>query len=207
LSITPPTDSGGVGSFFGNNKGLLTSLGLPLAATAAAPFVSKLINPVPQQAGLQSLQQQEAQLAGSQGAYGSTLQQPLLTGQLPPQAQTAVDTATNDAIASTKARYANLGLTGSTAEADAISNIQNQKSTLTFQIAEQMAQTGGAAITTAANALNLQDQIYSQLMNAQVAQDASLQSAIARFAAGAAIGSSGNANVKTAAGTANAVAS
>ena len=70
-----------------------------------------------------------------------------------------------------------------------------------------MAQTGGAAITTAANALNLQDQIYSQLMNAQVAQDASLQSAIARFAAGAAIGSSGNANVKTAAGTANAVAS
>jgi len=183
-----PAATSGLGNFFSNNKGLLTSLGLPLAAVGAAPFVSKLINPVPQQGALEQLAQQESSLASQQQQLSNTLTNPLVTGQLPPQAQQQVQNAVNDAISTTKARYANLGLTGSTAEADAISNIQNQSTAITFQIAQQMAQTGEAAIGQASNALGLQDQIYSQLMQAQVQQDTALQQAIARFAAASAIG-------------------
>ena len=199
------TDTSGFGSFLSNNRGLLTSLGLPLAATAASPLLSHFINPVPQQAGLQQLQQQEASLANQQQQLGSTLTNPLVTGQLPPQAAQEVSNAVNDAVSSTRARYASLGLTGSTMEADAIANIQNQRSAITFNIAQQMATTGQQAVSQASTALGLQDQVYSQLMNAQVAQDTALQQAIARMAAGAALSSASPATRQGAA-AANAIA-
>ena len=82
----PSTASGGLSGFLANNKGLLTSLGLPLAATAASPLISKFLNPVPQQAALNNLANQEASLANQQQSLSQTLTNPLVTGQLPPQA-------------------------------------------------------------------------------------------------------------------------
>ena len=166
----PSTASGGLSGFLANNKGLLTSLGLPLAATAASPLISKFLNPVPQQAALNNLANQEASLASQQQSLSQTLTEPARYRAITPAGGQQVSNAVNDAISSTKARYASLGLSGSTMEADAVANIENQRSAITFNIAQQMAQTSKAAMI-AYQALGLQDQVYSQLMNAQVAQD------------------------------------
>ncbi len=190
---------GGVASFLGNNPGLAATLGVGGAGLLLAPKLSKSLNPVPQQDNLTNVANQEASLSAQQQQLGTTLTNPLVTGQLPPQAEQVVQNSVNDAISTTKARYANLGLSGSTMEADAISNIQNQSSGLTFQIAQQMAATGEQATSTAASALGLQDQVYSQLMSAQVAQDSALQQAIASFAGAAALGQ-GISAAKTATG-------
>jgi hypothetical protein len=180
--------AGGISDFTSAHP-YLTQMGLMGGGILAAPALSGLVNKVPQQGALSGIAGQAGQIAGQQEAYGTTLQQPLVTGQLPPGAQQEVTNALNDAISQTKSRYASLGLTGSTMEADAIANMQKQSQALTFQIAQQMAQTGGAAITQAANALGIQDQVYAQLMNAQVSQDNALQSAIARMASASALGS------------------
>lgn len=178
---------GGINSMFTQHP-ILTSLGIGAAGQLAAPALRGLINPVPQQGALQGLAGQEAALAKQQGQYGQQLQQPLLTGQLPADAAQKVDNAFNDAVNTVKARYASLGLSGSTMESDAIANLTKQKTALTFDIAQQMATTGAQAISSASSAFGLQDQVYQSLMQAQVQQDAALQSAIASMASAAALG-------------------
>lgn len=180
---------GGILDYFKKNPALLASLGIGAGGIVASPVLSKIFNKVPQEAQLNQLAGQESALAAQQNNLGTTLTDPLVTGKLPSGAQQEVTNALNDAISTTKARYANLGLSGSTMEADAISNIQNQSTALTFQIAQNMATTGQAALTGAANALGLEDQVYTALMGAQVAQDTALKNAIAAFAGAAASGS------------------
>lgn len=200
--IPPDTDLAGVGgggisdfiSKLGGNavKGL-ESPGNLLALGLAAPLLKQLISPakIPQQQNLQNLQGTESQFAAQQNQLGTTLTNPLVTGQLPQGAEQAVSNAIQDAITQTKSRYANLGLSGSTAETDAIANIQNQGTAQRFAIAEQMAQTGLNATSQAANTFGLQDQVFTALMNAQVQQDTALQQSLARFAAAAAGGNQG----------------
>ena len=201
----PAALKGGIGSdIMSALKSVGPSLGVGAIGTVLAPQLSKLINKVPQQDALGTLQSQEAALAASQQAYGSALQQPLLTGVLPPQQQQVVDNAVNDAIASTKARYANLGLSGSTMEADAISQITSQKLAMQGQLESQMAALGQGAVSQASNAMGLQDQIYNQLMQTQVSQDNNLQNAIARFAGAAAGASTGKGVNVQLGGTSNA---
>lgn len=200
VGATIPQAAGGIANYFKNNPGLLAALGIGAAGTLAGPKLSGAINKVPQEGALKGLASQEASLQAQQQQLGGELTQPLITGNLPPEAAQSVTNAVNDAISTTKARYANLGLSGSTMEADAIANIQNQKSALTFQIAQQMATTGQAALTGAANALGLQDQVYSQLMQAQVQQDQALQQAIASFAGAAASGAGIGAGISAAKG-------
>lgn len=179
----------GIGSFLTKNPGLAAALGIGAAGTLLAPKLApKLAGTPPGSDALNTLAQQESAFGAQQNATGQTLTQPLVTGQLPPGQEQSVQNAINDAISTTKARYASLGLTGSTMEADAISNIQNQATGVRATIEEQMAQTGLSASSQASGAFGLQGTIYSQLMQAQIAQDTALQSAIAQFASAAAIG-------------------
>lgn len=189
-STASPASTGIMG-FLKSNPGLVASLGAGVAGTALSPMLSRLINKVPQQGNLDALAAQESGIASQQQQLSQTLTDPLTSGKLPTGAEQSVSTAINDAVSTTKARYANLGLSGSTMEADAIANIQNQATGLRFNIAQQMAQTGEAAIGQASSALGLQDQVYNQLMSAQISQDNNLQTAIARFAGAAAGASTG----------------
>ena len=160
----------------------------PLGILAGGiPLLSQALHPpkLPQEQNLKNLSQAEQQLQQQQQQYGQALQSPLVTGNLLPGQQTSVDNAYNDAVSTTKARYANLGLSGSTMEADAIASISNQKVAAQASIAQQDAQTGSQAISQAAGALGLQDQVYTQLMQGQLAQDQGLQQALARFASAA----------------------
>ena len=127
---------------------------------------------------------------------GKTLTDPLTSGKLPEGAEQAVSNAIQDAITSTKARYANLGLSGSTAEA----GCDQQHPEPRYGTAIPDCPADGADgteryISGSCITFGLQDQVFTALMNAQVQQDTALQQALARFA-GAAAGGGNNINLK-----------
>jgi hypothetical protein len=101
---------------------------------------------------------------------------PLFGGQLPAGAREAVDLATQSAKARVRSTYANLGLSGSTMEADALNNVDRQAAAQTFQMADQLLQTG-------LNATGMSDQLYSGILNATLGQNKELSDALGSFAA------------------------
>jgi hypothetical protein len=154
---------------------------LGLGGLGAATMLLGRPKGIPQQGNLQNI----AGEAGTQGqanqAYANQLESPLTTGVLPGGAEQSVTNATNDAITSIKSRYAQMGLSGSTQELDAINAAKDHATAMRFSIAQEMAQTGLSAGQQAVSDLGLQDQVYGQLMQAQISQDTALQNAIARF--------------------------
>lgn len=185
-AASSPAAGGGLSSLFPAGSGNLAAiLGLGLGGQLLAPSLMNALglNKVPQQGALESIAKQAQGLGASQQAYGTSLEQPLATGVLPAPQQAQVDQALESANAVTKSKFANLGLSGSTMEAEALA--QNQQNSLAVQatIETQMAQTGQAAIGDAVSALGIQDSTIGQIMNAQVAQDTALQQSIGQFAA------------------------
>jgi hypothetical protein len=136
----------------------------------------------------QGIAAQQQALAGRQQAYGTQLEQPLLTGVLPAGQQEAVAKGLQDAISTIKGRYASMGLTGSTMEADAVANAQNTAVIAATNIEQQMAQTGQGAISSAAQALGAEASVYNTIMNAVLQQDQNLANAVSGFANAAAFG-------------------
>ena len=135
------------------------------------------------------------------------------TGNLPAGAQTLVQNALNDAQTSIKSHYASLGLTGSTMEAQELSAANARAQGMAFNFGQQLTQTGlseaaasSADLNSAANieqaiinaglsasglsTTDLADSaaIYNQILQTQLAQDTSLQQALANFASASAIG-------------------
>ena len=177
----------GIMSFLSSNPGLLANLGIGLGGTLLAPKLSGMINKVPQQKELTELAGQEKQLGRQQQQLGTTLTSPLVTGQLPKVPSRRYRTQSMMRFPPPR-RVTPVLVFRAPPWRPTQFQIQNQATQGRFAIAEQMAQTGLQATNQAANAMGLQDQIYAQLMNAQVAQDTALQQAIARMAAGAALG-------------------
>jgi hypothetical protein len=174
---------GSIGNYLKSNAGLLTLGGAGLAANLASPMLAKLglAGKIPNEGTLTNIAGQAGQAAGNANAYAGTLESPLTTGKLPAGAETEVNNALNDSITQIKSRYANLGLTGSTMEQQAITEAQNQAQGMRFQIAQQMAQTGLQAGSQATADLGLQGKIYQSLTQDQIAQDKALSDAIASF--------------------------
>jgi len=185
---------GGLGELFSNNPELLSGL-----AGAGAGLLGGLFGgnqPLP-------FQDQQTNVAGALGATagtaagrsgqlfgsGTDLISVLSSGQLPPGAEQLVQNAIQKQTTDTKARFAALGQTGSTMENDALSKIQQDATAQRFQIAQQMEQAGaqltgqslqGLGIT--AQAYGAQAKIYSNLMESQMKQEASMNSTIGSFA-------------------------
>lgn len=103
------------------------------------------------------------------------------TGQLPPGQQQMVQSALSDSIAGIKAKYANMNLSGSSSEQQEISAAQERAAATTAQLATQVT---GQGLT----ALQLSEQIYSQIANIKLQEDQGLQNAIAQFSGAAALG-------------------
>lgn len=185
---------GGLSGFFSNNSGLLAGLGGGLAGLIPSLFGNNSGVPYAQQ------QQDVIGRLGGVGANagqdssalfgeGQGLLNPLISGQLPSGAQSVVDQLVQKQTADTKAKYASLGQTGSTMEQSALNDINTNKGALTFQIAQQMAQTGLQATGQSLQALGIEDQAYGEqgqlyggLMNAQMKQDSNLFASIGSFA-------------------------
>ena len=168
--------------FMGKNPMLTAGLGL---AGGQMLMNQQLKGP---EKALKSAAQQAAAQSGTTFSEGQTLLQPSLTGTLPPGQEAMVQSAVKDAINVERAKYAKLGLSGSTMESDAIANIQDHIPAIRNQIAENLARTGLALLNTSATELNLQQQVFTTLLNAQVAQDVALGTALSRFAAASMIG-------------------
>lgn len=113
--------------------------------------------------------------AGSLAAQGKSLQQYLQTGTLPPGLQGAFDEASNQAVAAIRSQYAAHGMSGSSAEEDAISQVHQNVAAQGAQMALQLLQTGVSESEGAA-------QLYQSIMTNALSQDENLGSAIGRFA-------------------------
>lgn len=110
------------------------------------------------------------------GTQSQALSSYLFNGTLPPGAQAAVDQATRAAQARTKSTFASLGLSGSTAEADALNQITSGAQAQVFQMADQLLAQG-------VNEAGLSADLYQAILNFQTSQNKELSDAIAGFAA------------------------
>ena len=151
----------GIGGILSSPRGELATLGLAGSLLKG--------NQMPQ--GYGTLMGQAGALTGQ----GAQLQSYLAGGTLPPGLQTGIDSATNAAIATIKSRYAQRGMSGSSAEAQDIANATNAAQTQGANMALNLYSQG-------VNETNIGDQIYAQLMQVSMAQDQATSSAISNFA-------------------------
>jgi hypothetical protein len=153
----------------------------PMAAISAAGLgYSALSQPSIPSGQLDALTAQAKEL----GAQGSNLSSYLFNGQLPQGAQTALDQATASANAKVKSDYARLGLSGSSAEGQALQSVRDSATTQRFQLAQNLLKTG-------IDETGLSSKLYEAIYGASQTQNKDLMSAIASFAAAAAGGGSG----------------
>lgn len=208
--------SGGIGDWLSNagssllgdiTSNPLKALGL---ATSVGGLGYDLLNKsssLPGQANLNqiasTLQQGQAGVAGNianEGSIasglsneGNLLSSYIQTGQLPAGVQQSIDQASAAAEASIKSRYAAMGASGSSAEAQDLANVrflaQSQGSTIALQLLQQGTSdtTEAASITNAmvsqgVQETGLSDQIYTELLNLATQQNAQLGTALAGFA-------------------------
>jgi hypothetical protein len=171
------SSSGGLG--LGN---ALEAGGLGLGALALLMGLKKSNQQPPGTAPLNQVANAANNQFGALNAEGQQFLQPSLTGQLPPGLEAQVTQALNDAIATTKGRYASLGLGNSTMASDQIAYLQLQAEAMRGTLAQQLAQTGTQLISQATNDLSISAGIYSNLMNAQIAQDTALETSVSQFA-------------------------
>jgi len=183
LAGTGGSTLSGIGSWLANNKGLLATLGLGVGGQVLSPSIMQALglNKVPGSQNLQNLASNLGSGAAAGQAQGQTLQSYLTSGGLPAGQQQEVTQATNDAINTIKSRYAGLGLSGSTAEADAISYAQANAAALAGQFQQQDYALGQQTINTAIQEMGMQEGIYNTILQDQIAQDNLLGSAIGNF--------------------------
>jgi hypothetical protein len=134
-------------------------------------------------------------------ATGEKLIDPLATGNLPPQYQSIVDNAINDAktnaISNAAKNGQNTDPTQNTALAQQLAQIDNQRSSMTAQVAQQLASTGSGLVNAGLgvgnasassllsggqNAAGLSGQLYSTLTNLDNTQAQQTAKAIAALA-------------------------
>lgn len=177
---------GNIGSWVQNNPLMTAALAL-----GGGTLLKNLISPpkLPQQDNLEAIAQQAGSAAAANTAEGQQFLQPSLTGQLPPQLEAQVQQSLQDAINTTKARYASLGLGNSSMVSDQISYLQLQAEAMRGTLAQQLAQTGTQLLSQATSDLSIESNIYSSLMATQIAQDNALETSVSQFAGSLALAS------------------
>lgn len=114
--------------------------------------------------------------AGAIAAEGSQLESYVNSGTLPPGAQTALNQAVSSAKAQVRSKFSAMGQSGSTAEQQALQQIDINAVGQQFQIADQL-------LTAGLNETNLSANLYADLTKINQATNASTGSAISSFAA------------------------
>lgn len=155
---------GKAGDFIANNPLQVAGLGL---GGAMALMGNK---PLPSQAQLQ-------ELAAEQGTVGRTLAGYSQTGTLPPGMQQVIDANTASAKAAIRSKYASLGYSGSSAEIQALQQVDQAAAGQVAQIANQLLQQGK-------DFSSLSAQEFEALLNAEQQQQTGLSNSIAKFAGG-----------------------
>ena len=157
----------------------------PLGTVLAGAGLVKDIAGQKQDPNAKALANQAAALNAQIGQLTS----PLTSGQLPPGAQSAVNQGVASAKAAIRAKYASLGLSGSTMETQDLANIDMQQQTQVFQLASNLFSQG-------IQGAQLSEQIYKDLLGANTQQNAATGQAIGNLAA--ALNGGGNVTLKVA---------
>jgi len=183
-AAAPAAASGGVGSWLANNGLTLGALGL-----GGAGLLMRGLNPtaIPNQDQQTALAQQGAQLAASNQQLENTLTSPLVTGKLPEGQQQSINQGVQDAQTAIRAKYAQLGLSGSTAEMDALNHAAAVGQQQAAALEQSMAQMGIQAGSAAAQDLGVSETVYNNIMQAVLNQDTQFQNALTNFAGQAGI--------------------
>lgn len=174
---TPPAPAAGGGT----DNSLLSLLGIGTGTSkldqqllgggvAGAGLLYNLLSGSPSVSAEKSLKN----IAGQQSAQAQTLESYLNNGTLPPGAQQWVNQQTAAQQAAIRAKYAQLGMSGSTAETQELNNVQAQATAQMFTITSQLLQTGVQESGASAN-------LYQALMNAQNQDAQQVSSAIQNF--------------------------
>lgn len=114
--------------------------------------------------------------ANAFGTQGNALASYLQSGTLPTGLQALVDRASNSAKAQVRSTFAGMGLSGSTQEATALQQVDQNTLITTAQIGEGL-------LTTGINESNLSTQLLEGVIGAQTAQNKQTASAISGLAA------------------------
>lgn len=162
-------------SAFGGNIGPLAGAGILAYEAANKPGGLKGAQ-LPAGAQPGPVSNQLVGQATNLGTTGAALQQPLVSGVLPPGAQASIDQLTQSEIARIKSQFGEMGLSGSTMEAQAIAQAQQSAQARAFQIAQNMAQLGLSDMSASS-------QIFEQLLNSGLQSDQQFQTALSQFAA------------------------
>jgi hypothetical protein len=117
------------------------------------------------------------QAASEAAGTGKTLSSYIFSGTLPAGAREAVDAATNAAKARVKSSYGQMGLAGSTMEAQAMQQIDQAAAAQSFQMADQLLREG-------ADFTKLSDTLLSELLKTQQANEGDFTRSLGMFAAG-----------------------
>jgi hypothetical protein len=172
-TATPAASTAGTGAAssggFGLNLGTLKSVA-PLAASGIGLLMSAQEGNK-QPANYQTLENQAGQLANQ----GNQLQGYLTGGTLPPGVQAGLDQAHQSAAATIKSQYAARGMSGSSAEAEDLANLNATVVAQGAQIATNLLQQG-------VSESEFSSQMYEQLMQTSIQQDKDLSASIASFA-------------------------
>ncbi|HEY4355955.1 MAG TPA: hypothetical protein VGN16_09425 [Acidobacteriaceae bacterium] len=142
----------------------------PLEALGAGALGFDLLSGNQQPAGSQQLNT----LANQDIASGHQLQSYLTSGALPPGMQASLNTANSAANAAIRQKYANMGMSGSSAEAQDLANVQQQSAAQAGTLATQLFQAG-------TQQSQLGQQLYEELMKVNMEQDQGLSSSIGNF--------------------------
>ena len=167
-----PKATGGLG-------GLLTPKNALTGGALGYALMQGLSSP-PQNKELSRLAGQDAANAQTYGNLASTA----INGQLPGPAMAALNQAKQAAQAQVRAKYAGMGLSGSSAEAQDLANVEQSSVAQQFQIGQQMAQTGLSELNTSQSQ---EGSLYEALLKEGTAQGTQLGDILAKFA-GAAVG-------------------
>lgn len=164
----------------GSSGGILASLGLGNASTAdllkGGVAGGGLLYSLFEGSPSASAEKQLKNIAGQQSAQGQQLESYINNGTLPPGAQQWVNQQTAGQKASIRAKYAQLGMNGSTAEQQELNNVDAQATSQMFTIASQLLNTG-------VSETNASGTLYNYLMQAQNADSKEMGDAIQNFVA------------------------
>lgn len=159
-----PAQGGGVGGFLGKNWPQVAGLGL-----AGINFL-KGNEPVPGQAEMQ-------RSAAEQGSLGRTLSAYQLSGTLPPGMKAIVDQNSEAAKAAIRSQYAKAGYSNSSAENQALAQVDQASMAQIAQIADHLAQQGRSWIS-------MSNAEFDHLLQTELASEAGFQKSLASFAGG-----------------------
>lgn len=143
----------------------------PGAALSAAALGGTALmgnKPLPGEGALKS---EAAQLS----SQGTQLQGYLNSGTLPPGMQQGINQASEAAKATIRSKYASMGMSGSSAEQQELSQVDSRAQAQASEMAQQL-------LTTGINESGMASELYSNLMGHALQQDQQLSSALASFA-------------------------